>query len=101
MKGIVVKETMELESLENISRMVHADLGVSIVPHCSVQPPNPLPLKYISLGEDAPVRELGLMSLANTLKLRVLQEMETELLLAVKIGRFDPSPKETAARDEH
>ena len=101
MKGIVVKETMELENLENISSMVHADLGVSIVPHRSVQPPNPLPLKHISLGEDAPVRELGLMSLANTVKLRVLQEVETELLHAVKIGRFDPFPKEKAARDEH
>jgi DNA-binding transcriptional LysR family regulator len=92
-KEIAVKDTMELENLEIISSMVHADLGVSIVPHRSVEPPNPLPLKHISLGADAPVRELGLMALANTVKLRVLQEVETELLHAVKVGRFDPFPQ--------
>jgi DNA-binding transcriptional LysR family regulator len=92
-KGIVVKDTMELENLEIISSMVHADLGVSIVPRRSVQPPNPLPLRYIPLGDDAPVRDLGLMSLANTVKLRVLEEFETELLNAVKVGRFDPFPQ--------
>lgn len=93
MKGIAVKDTMELENLEIISSMVHADLGVSIVPRRSVQPPNPLPVRHISLGGDAPVRELGLMSLANTVKLRVLQEVEVELLQAVKVGRFDPFPQ--------
>lgn len=92
-KGIIVKDTMELENLEIISSMVHADLGVSIIPRRSVQPPNPLPMKHISLGDDAPVRELGLMSLANTVKLRVLQEVEAELLHAVEVGRFDPFPQ--------
>jgi DNA-binding transcriptional LysR family regulator len=92
-KGIMVKDTMELENLEIILSMVHADLGVSIVPHRSVLPPNPLPVRHIPLGDDAPVRELGLMSLANTVKLRVLQEVETELLNAVKVGRFDPFPQ--------
>ena len=92
-KDIVVKDTMELENLEIISSMVHADLGVSIVPRRSVLPPNPLPLRHIPLGDDAPVRELGLMSLANTVKLRVLNEVETELLHAVKVGRFDPFPQ--------
>ena len=92
-KNITVKDTMELENLEIISSMVHADLGVSFVPRRSVQPPNPLPLKHIPLGDDAPVRELGLMSLANTVKLRVLQEVEAELLNAVAVGRFDPFPQ--------
>ncbi|WP_342768416.1 LysR family transcriptional regulator [Litoreibacter meonggei] len=92
-KNITVKDTMELENLEIISSMVHADLGVSIVPRRSVEPPNPLPLKHIPLGDDAPVRELGLMSLANTVKLRVLQEVEAELLNAVAVGRFDPFPQ--------
>lgn len=92
-KEIVVKDTMELENLEIISSMVHADLGVSIVPRRSVEPPNPLPLKHISLGKGAPVRELGLMALANTVKLRVLEEVETELLHAVDVGRFDPFPQ--------
>ncbi|WP_322786914.1 LysR family transcriptional regulator [Litoreibacter arenae] len=92
-KNITVKDTMELENLEIISSMVHADLGVSIVPRRCVLPPNPLPLRHIPLGEGAPVRELGLMSLANTVKLRVLQEVETELLHAVEVGRFDPFPE--------
>ena len=95
-KGIMVKDTMELENLEIILSMVHADLGVSIVPHRSVLPPNPLPVRHIPLGDDAPVRELGLMSLANTVKLRVLQEVETELLNAVKVGRLDPFPQATS-----
>lgn len=93
LKGIAVKDTMELENLEIISSMVHADLGVSIVPRRSVESPNPLPVRHIPLGDDAPVRELGLMSLANTVKLRVLQEVEAELLAAVKVGRFDPFPQ--------
>jgi DNA-binding transcriptional LysR family regulator len=97
MNRIVVKDTMELENLENISSMVHADLGVSIVPRRCVQPPNPLPLRYIPLGSDAPVRELGLLSLANTVKLRVLQEVEAELLNAVRVGVFDPFPAGVAA----
>ena len=83
---------MELENLEIISSMIHAGLGVSIVPRRSVLPPNPLPLRHIPLGDDAPVREIGLMSLRNTVKMRVLEEVQTELLAAVAIGRFDPFP---------
>jgi DNA-binding transcriptional LysR family regulator len=90
-KNIRVKDTMELENLESISGMVYADLGVSIVPSRCVLPPNPLPLRHIPLGPDAPVRKLGLMSQANSVKLRVLDEVEAQLLRAVKVGRFDPA----------
>lgn len=89
-KNIVVHDTMELENLESISGMVYADLGVSIVPSRCFQPPNPLPLRHISLGSDAPVRQLGLAAQANTVKLRILEEVHHQLLQAVRAGRFGP-----------
>ncbi len=90
-KNIAVSDTMELENLESISGMVFANLGVSIVPGCCFEPPNPLPLRHISLGDDAPIRKLGLMAQANTVKLRVLQEVHHQLVLAVSVGRFPGS----------
>ena len=91
-KNIVVHDAMELENLESISGMVHANLGVSIVPSRCFEPPNPLPLRHIPLGDDAPVRKLGLMAQANTVKVRVLQEVHRQLVLAVKAGRFPTGP---------
>ena len=46
--GIRVNQSMELENLESIYGMVHANLGVSIVPKRCVSPPNPLPLRHLS-----------------------------------------------------
>lgn len=89
-KNITVHDTMELENLESISGMVYANLGVSIVPSRCFAPPNPLPLRHISLGKDAPVRKLGLMAQANTVKVRLLEEVHHQLVLAVRAGRFAP-----------
>lgn len=91
MKGIEVADTMELENLESISSMVYANLGVSIAPRRCVAPPNPLPLRRISLGPDVPVRALGLMAPADTVKTRVIEEVAAQLLRAVGAGRFDPA----------
>lgn len=74
-KRIHVSETMELDSLEAIESMVHANLGVSIVPKRCVQPKNSIPLKRISLGDDAPVRCLGLAYHVNYPKSRVVEEI--------------------------
>lgn len=59
-KGIRVTESMELDSLEAISSMVCANLGVSIVPRRSVPPHEVIPVRCLQLGPDAPVRSLGL-----------------------------------------
>jgi len=72
---IRVSETMELDSLEAIESMVHAELGVSIVPKRTVQPHNTIPLKRVSLGLDAPTRCLGLAYRADYVKRRVIEEM--------------------------
>lgn len=87
-KSIEVHDTMELENLESISGMVYADLGVSIVPSRCFRPPNPLPLRHVSLGPDAPVRQLGLAAQQNTVKLRILEEIHRQLLRAVSVGQF-------------
>ncbi|WP_244901588.1 LysR family transcriptional regulator [Brevirhabdus pacifica] len=89
-RNIKVNESMELESLEAISSMVAGDLGVSIVPRPSVQSMNPLPLRRIPLGPDAPARILGMISMAGNLRMRGVEEAHRSLLDAVRAGRFRP-----------
>ena len=79
---------MEFENLDNIAGMVHANLGVSLVPKRCVDPPNPLPLKHISLGSTAPIRQLGLMVRKDTIKQQVIEAIHEKLLRAVEIGHF-------------
>ena len=85
-RGISVKDTMELEGLEAISSMVAANLGISIVPKRCITESDQLPLKTISLGKNAPTRTLGLVSLNNTPKIRIIAAAETALLKAVELG---------------
>jgi len=90
-KAIKVNERMELEGLEAISSMVFANLGVSIIPSNSVRAYNPLPLKRISLENDAPHRLLGLAFDKSNPRKRVIEEIHKALLKAVEIGVFDPT----------
>ena len=90
-KGLRVRESMELDGLEAISSMVFANLGVSIAPARCVQAHNPLPLKRLSLGPDAPVRRLGLAFRKDTPRTRIIGELHETFLRAVKIGAFRPS----------
>lgn len=90
-KGIKVSESMELDGLEAISSMVFANLGVSIVPERCVQTVNPLPLKRLSLGKDAPTRYLDLAFRKDNPRMRVIEEIHGALLQAVDIGTFHPS----------
>jgi DNA-binding transcriptional LysR family regulator len=87
-KNIEVSESMEFENLDNIAGMVHANLGVSLVPKRCVNPPNPLQLKHISLGPSAPIRQLGLMVRSDTIKQQVIEVILKQLLHAVEIGHF-------------
>ena len=81
--SIRVSETMELENLEAISSMVHANLGVSIVPTSCVVNRYALPLKRIPLGPQAPSRVLGLAYRKEHPKLGVITEIHNALLSAV------------------
>ena len=74
-KRIRVTETMELDSPEAIASMVHANLGVSIVPDLAVKPLDNLPVKRLSLGPDAPVRSLGLAYRTDRVKMKVITEI--------------------------
>ena len=82
-KRIRVSETMELDNLEAIESMVHANLGISIVPKRSVQPHNTIQLKRISLGADAPTRSLGLAYRSDYVKLRVIEEIQAALRVVI------------------
>ncbi|MEP3435490.1 MAG: LysR substrate-binding domain-containing protein [Hoeflea sp.] len=86
---IDVRDSMELEGLEAISTMVLCNLGVSIAPRRCFQSANPLNLKRLPL-HNGPVRHLGLISRADTTKVRVIEEIHSKLLEAVEIGSFPP-----------
>ncbi|MEO1162103.1 MAG: LysR substrate-binding domain-containing protein, partial [Pseudomonadota bacterium] len=85
-RKIEVNDTMELEGLEAISSMVLRNLGVSIAPRSCVPALNQLPLKRLSLGPHAPVRQLGLVSRDDSARTRVIDEMHTRLVTAVTAG---------------
>jgi len=74
-KRIRVNETMELDSPEAIASMVHANLGVSIVPDLAVKSHDTLALKRVPLGPDAPVRSLGLAHHKDQIKTRMIEEL--------------------------
>lgn len=67
-KRLVVNETMMLDTLEAIIAMVHAGLGVSIVPMRLVEPPGSLPVRYVTLPGAVVHRMLGLVELADHAK---------------------------------
>ena len=79
--GLNVVESMELETLEAVSSMVHANLGVSIVPRQCVPAPR---LKRIPLGPERCMRELGLLSRSDGIKDSVLRVLLAKLREAVR-----------------
>ncbi|WP_367274982.1 LysR substrate-binding domain-containing protein [uncultured Jannaschia sp.] len=89
-KGIVVQEAMELEGLDAISSMVLCNMGVAIAPRRAVQPQQPLPLRRIPLGPDAPVRHLGLVCRADSTKTRAIEALVARLRSAVALGVLTP-----------
>lgn len=77
-----VSPAMEMETLEAVASMVSHGLGVSIVPQSCVASPTFQTLKTIPLPQ-APVRELGLLSLADSGKRRMIEHLLKELLQVV------------------
>lgn len=74
-KRIRVSEVMELDSPEAIASMVHANLGVSLVPDLAVKSRDQMQVKRLSLGPDAPIRSLGLAFHKDQHKTRVIDEV--------------------------
>lgn len=96
-QGLTVRESMELETLEAVASMVHANLGVSIVPRQCVPSPSVLPLKRLPLAPDAPCRELGLLSRSDTVKASIVAVLLKKLKETVErrgqpSGVADPAP---------
>lgn len=81
---ITVLETMELDSAEAISSMVHANLGVSIVPDLAVKPQGGVPIKRIGLGRVAPVRTLGIVYHKDQFKTQVIEELYNAFDLVIR-----------------
>lgn len=67
-----VVEGMELETLDAIGSLVHANLGVSIIPKLSFPPAVQFPLRHLPLNPPPPQRELGLLSRDDSVKPNVL-----------------------------
>ncbi|WP_308916652.1 LysR family transcriptional regulator [Jannaschia sp. LMIT008] len=82
-RDIQVAETMELDSLEAIASMVHADLGVSIVPDLAVKPQDAVPVKALPLGPDAPERIIGLLHADHRTSTRAIDEVHSALAAIV------------------
>ena len=78
---------MELDSPEAIVSMVHARLGVSIVPDLAVKPFDAEPVKRIGLGPDAPIRTLGLVYKDNQVKKRALDELFDALAHVIELSQ--------------
>jgi len=82
-KRVRVIEAMELDSAEAIASMVHANLGVSIVPRLAVTPPGSAPVRRIALGDDAPRRTLGLAAREGAVKRQAVDEVFAALQSAI------------------
>ena len=95
---VSVSDSMELQDLEAISSMVFAKLGVSIVPRACVQPRHPLALKRLPLGEDAPVRTLGLIFRQDNPKHRMIDAFWEAGLSATTLGALRDA---NANADQH
>lgn len=74
-KRLRINEAMELDSLEAIASMVHANLGVSIVPKLVVPPDSIVALRNLSLGSNIPKRILGLAYPKHHVKTRAIDEL--------------------------
>ena len=96
-RGLSVSESMELETLEAVASMVHANLGVSIAPRQCVPAPTLLPLKRIPLGPEPCVRELGLLARSDSVKPSILRVLLAKLREAVRQGGAPAARPETAA----
>ena len=98
-EGIQVNDLMELDTIESVSNMVYFDLGVTIVPEPCVPPPNPLPLRRLSLGADAPKRVLGLLTRRDSPKSRLVDVLYEQLVNLVEAERGKTGATQSSLRE--
>lgn len=89
-RALDVRESMEIDNLDVIRSMVHANLGVSLAPRQCVTPPGALPLKRLALAPAPEPRVLGLLSRSDSVKGRVIDVLLAKMREVVAIGAFDP-----------
>jgi len=77
--NVIVKDCMEMESLENISSMVAHNLGVSIVPNICVPDDLFQSLQKISLGNNSIYRSLGIVTQSDCSKIKLVQRLYEQL----------------------
>jgi DNA-binding transcriptional LysR family regulator len=80
---------MELDSPEAITSMVHANLGVSIVPDLAVKPPENIQVRRLPLGDDAPKRCLGLAYHKDQIKAQLIDELFGALTTVIEAATHE------------
>jgi len=98
-EGIQVNELMELDTIESVSNMVYFNLGVTLVPQPCIPPPNPLPLRRVPLGPDAPNRVLGLLTRRDSPKSRLVDVLYEQLVSIVEAERIKAGTIQTAQKE--
>ena len=77
--NVIVKDSMEMESLENIASMVAHNLGVSIVPNICVPDDLFRSLQKISLGDNSIYRSLGMVMRKDCSKVKLVERLYEQL----------------------
>lgn len=91
-RNIVLKEIMELDSLEAIALMVHHGLGASIVPVNDLEIARPIALHRVAFGNPPVYRTIGLAERKNNPKSKMT------LALFAELGRIAGGTGSTRAK---
>ena len=87
---VIVRDTMEMGSLENLASMVTHNLGVTVGPNICVPDPIFQGLRKIPLGPTAVSRTLGVMTRADCSKIKLVQHLFEQIVLTLKEHETKP-----------
>jgi DNA-binding transcriptional LysR family regulator len=88
--NITVRASMEMESIESLTSMVAHNLGVSIVPNVSVPDAIFATLRKIQLPKPRQSRVLGVVSRADSSKMRLIERLLEQLSKTVNLPTKNP-----------
>jgi len=89
-QGILINETMELNTLEALTSMVHYGLGVSVVPRRKASYPGALAVKQLSFSKNIPYRNLGLIERDDNPKRNFTEILTNELAREIASNHIKP-----------